>query len=147
MYEDFFTRFSFQFSSRLLLPCTMGPTCPSCRAHNTVSEALAGQKKCSYYGSKFKIQGFLSHERSCKKQKKEEEECVLFSCCHEESQKGEIGLFSHQLFHIILIISVQQQDATQHQCSIIWGHPAPRCSIKLAKNTPIHSTLTMVSSR
>jgi len=66
----------------------MAPTRPSSRAHNTVNEALTGQKKCSYCGSKFKIQGFLSHERSCKKRKEDEEERVLVSRCYEESQKA-----------------------------------------------------------
>ena len=146
-YEGFFTQFSFRFSSRSSLPRTMGPTRPSSRAHKTVSEALTGQKKCSYCGSKFKIQGFLSHERSCKKRKEDEEERVLFSRRYEESQKGEIGLFSRELFQIILIISVQRQDATQHQCSLVRGHPAFRCSVQPAKNTPARSTPTMVSSR
>jgi hypothetical protein len=102
----------------------MAPTRPSSRAHNTVNEALTGQKKCSYCGSKFKIQGFLSHERSCKKRKEDEEERVLVSRCYEESQKGEIGIFFSRAIPNNSNNSESRSAARRHAASVL-PRPGP----------------------
>ena len=100
----------------------MVPTRQSSRAHNTVNEALTGQKKCSYCGSKFKIQGFLSHERSCKKRKEDEEECVLVSRHYEESQKGEIGIsFSRAIPNN----TDNSRSAARHHAASVVPRPGP----------------------